>query len=61
MFLPLPTAAGAATVLGDRHSVTKALAKAAITMDRVDMWRARLAMKTLTRDRRQAIAAAVES
>ncbi len=29
-------------------------------MDRVDLWRARLAMKTLRRDQRQAIAEAAE-
>ncbi len=29
-------------------------------MDRVDLWRARLALKTLTRERRQAIAEAAE-
>ncbi len=56
----LLAAAGAAKVLGEQHSATKAFAKAAQTMDRVDLWRARLAMKTLTRERREAIAAAVE-
>ena len=34
--------------------------KAAQTMDRVDLWRARLALKTLRLDQRQAIAEAVE-
>ncbi len=53
--------AGAAQVLGPHHSVTKALAKAAITMATVDLWRARLAMKTLRRDQREAIAAAGET
>ena len=53
-------AAGAATVLGPRHSATRAFARAAATMDRVDLWHARLALKCLTRDRRQAIAEAVE-
>ena len=53
-------AAGAAKVLGPDHSATKAFAKAAQTMDRVDPWRAGLAMKTLRRDQREAIAAAVE-
>ncbi len=31
--------AGAAQVLGPDHGVTKALAKASITMDKVDLWR----------------------
>ncbi len=31
-------AAGAAAVLGPDHSATKALAKASITMDRIDLW-----------------------
>ena len=53
-------AAGAAQVLGPEHSVTRALAKAAITMDRVDLWRARLAVKTLRRDQREAIAEVAE-
>ena len=54
-------AAGAATVLGARHSATRAFARAAATMDRVDLWRARLGMKTLRLDQRQAIAEAGES
>ncbi len=49
-------AAGAARVLGPDHGVTKALAKASITMATVDLWRARLAVKTLRRDQREAIA-----
>ena len=53
-------AAGAAKVLGVDHSVTKALARAAATMAKVDLWRARLAVKTLRRDQRAAIAAAAE-
>jgi hypothetical protein len=53
-------AAGAATVLGARHSATRALAKAAGTMDRVDLWRARLALRTLRLDQRQAIAEAAD-
>ena len=57
----LLAAAGAAEVLGERHSATKAFAKAAATMGKADLWRARLAMKTLRRDQRQAIAAAGES
>ena len=48
--------AGAAQVLGPDHGVTKALAKASITMDKADLWWARLAVKTLRRDQRQAIA-----
>ncbi len=52
----LLAAAGAATVLGPGHSATKAFAKAAATMDKADLWRARLAMKTLRRDQRAAIA-----
>jgi hypothetical protein len=52
----LLAAAGAAQVLGPDHGATKALAKAAVTMDRVALWHARLAVKTLTRDRREAIA-----
>ncbi len=54
-------AAGAAQVLGVEHGVTKALAKASITMDRVDLWHARLAVKTLRRDQREAIAATTEN
>ncbi len=42
-------AAGAVKVLGPDHSVTAALARASITMDRVDLWHARLALKTLRR------------
>ncbi len=53
-------AAGAAKVLGPDHSVTQAFAQAASTMDKVDLWHARLAMKTLRLDQREAIAAAVE-
>ncbi len=52
--------AGAARVLGPDHGVTRALAKAAVTMDRVDLWHARLAVKTLRRDQRRAIAEAGE-
>ncbi len=47
--LELATAC-AAQVLGVEHSATKALARASITMDKVDPWRARLAVKTLRRD-----------
>ncbi len=48
-------------MLGLDHGVTKALAKASITMDKADLWRARLAVKTLRLDQREAIAAAAES
>ncbi len=53
-------AAGAARVLGVDHSVTKALARASITMAKVDLWKARLAVKTLRRDQREAIAEVAE-
>ncbi len=53
-------AAGAAKVLGPDHGVTQALAKASITMDKADLWRARLAVKTLRKDQREAIAEAGE-
>jgi hypothetical protein len=53
-------AAGAAWTLGPDHSATKALTRASETMDRVDLWRARLALKRLHRDQRAAIAEAVE-
>ncbi len=52
--------AGAAKVLGPDHGVTKALAKASITMAKADIWNARLGLKILRRDQRQAIAAAGE-
>ncbi len=54
-------AAGAAQVLGVDHGVTKALAKASITMAKADLWWARLAVKTLRRDQRAAIAEVAES
>ena len=53
-------AAVAAKVLGHDHRVTKALAKASITMDKADLWKARLAVKTLRRDQREAIAEVAE-
>ncbi len=56
----LLAAAGAAQVLGPDHGVTKALAKASIAMDKVSLWHARQAVKTLRRDQREAIAAAGE-
>ncbi len=43
-------------MLGPDHGVTKALAKASTTMDKVDLWHARLAVKMLRRDQREAIA-----
>ncbi len=52
----LLAAAGAAQVLGADHGVTMALARAAITMAKVDLWHAQLAVKTLRRDQREAIA-----
>ncbi len=58
-FLEL-TAAGAAKVLGHDHGVTKALARAAQTMDKADLWHARLAVKTLRKDQREAITEAGE-
>ncbi len=54
-------AAGAAQVLGPDHGATKALARASITMAKADLWRARLAVKTLRRDQREAIAEVAES
>ncbi len=50
----------AAPLLGPDHGVTKALARAAQTMDKSDLWWARLAIKTLRKDQREAIAAAGE-
>ena len=48
--------AGAAKVLGPDHGVTRALARASLTMAKMDLWHARLAVKTLRRDQREAIA-----
>ncbi len=56
----LLAAAGAAKVLGHTHGVTKALARASATMAKADLWQARLAVKTLRRDQREAIAEAGE-
>ncbi len=53
-------AAGAAQVLGLDHGVTHALAKASITMAKADLWKARLAVKTLRWDQREAIAEVAE-
>ena len=56
----LLAAAGAAVVLGARHSTTRAFAKASTTMAKVDLWHARLALKTLRPDQREAMAAAAD-
>ncbi len=53
-------AAGAAEVLGPDHGVAQALARAAITMDKADLWQAKLAVKALSLDQREAIAEAAE-
>ena len=47
---------GCSSHSGRRTFATKALARAAITMDTVDLWWARLAVKTLRKDQRAAIA-----
>ncbi len=52
--------ASAAKVLGPDHGDTKALDKAPITKDKVDLWHARLAVKMLRRGQREAIAVAGE-
>ncbi len=49
--------AGAVKVLGRDHGVTKALTRASISMAKADLWHARLAVKTLRKDQREAIAA----
>ncbi len=54
-------AAGAAQVLGHDHHATMAFAKAAQTMAKADLWRARLAIKTLRLEQREAIAEAAEN
>ncbi len=54
-------AAGATWTLWPDHSATKALTRAAITMTKVDLWYARLALRTLRLDQRQAIAAAADT
>ena len=43
----LLAAAGAAKVLGPDHTATRAFAKAAASMDRVDLWHARLTLLAL--------------
>ena len=57
----LLAAQGAAKVLGADHGVTMAFAKAAESMAPADLWQARLAVKTLRKDQREAIAAATEN
>ena len=47
-------------MLGHDHSVTTAVAKAAETMDTADLWWARIAIKTLRKGQREAIAEAAE-
>ena len=42
------------------HRATRALTRASITMTKVDLWHARLALKTLRKDQREAIAEAAE-
>ncbi len=46
--------------MGASHSATKALAKASITMARIDLWHAQLVLKALRLDQREAIAEAAE-
>ncbi len=53
-------AQGAAKVLGADHGVTMAFAKAAESMAPADLWLARIAIKTLRRNQRAAIAEAAE-
>ena len=48
-------------MLGPDHGATKALARAALTMAKADLWRARLAVKTLRLELRRAIAEAAKS
>ena len=50
----------ATEVLGAQHSVTRAFAQAALTMTKVDLWHARLAMKTLRPEVREAITEVAE-
>ncbi len=47
--------------MGASHSATKAFARAAVTMAPADLWQVRLAVKTLRRDKREAIAEVGES
>ena len=46
---------GATRALGPDHRATRALAQAAITMAPADLWWARLAIKNLKRDEREAV------
>ena len=57
----LLAAAGAAWTLGPDHSATKALTRVAANMARVDLWGARLALRTLWLEVRRDIAEAAES
>ncbi len=52
---------GCSSHSGRQTFVTKALARASITMAKADLWRARLAVKTLRRDQRATIAEVGES
>jgi hypothetical protein len=47
--------------MGASHSATTAFARAAGTMAPADLWQARLAVKTLRKDQREAIAEVGES
>ncbi len=47
--------------MGASHSATKAFARAAGTMAPADLWQARPAVKTLRRDKHEAIAEVGES
>ena len=47
--------------MGASRSATKAFARATGTMAPADLWQARLAVKTLRRDKREAIAEVGES
>ncbi len=46
--------------MGVSHSATKAFARAAGIMAKIDLWHAQLALKTLRRDKREAMAEAAE-
>ncbi len=51
----------AAQVLGADHGVTMAFAEAAKSMAPADLWLAKIAIKTLRKGQREAIAAAAEN
>ncbi len=53
--------AAAARVLGSDHGVTRALAKAVITMAPATLWRARLEVKTLRIEQRRLASAGLVS